>query len=192
MRATLVWLGLFAILPAGAGAQTPSCWIGGNATREALAKRLSPLDSVSIPLGDAAGKLCYGRPSARERTMVGGQDPFGMPWRMGANEPTTLHLPFPASIGGVDVDAGAYRLYAIPTEDRWTIVVNGAVDRESWGIPIDGKVKAGDIGRFEVTPRQMDEPVETLTFTFQRESERSGALVYKWENRTFRIPIVRR
>ncbi len=192
MRATLIWLGLLALLPSGAGAQAPSCWIGGNATPEALSNRPSPLDSVSIPLGDAVGKLCYGRPSARGRTMVGGQDPFGAPWRMGANEPTTLHLPFPASIGGVDVDAGAYRLYAIPTEERWTIVVNGDVNRKSWGIPIDDKVKAGDIGRFEVTPLHLDKFVETLTFTFERDSARSGALVYAWENRTFRIPIVRR
>ena len=124
--------------------------------------------------------------------MLGGQVPFGVPWRMGANEPTTLHLPFPASIGGVDVDAGVYRLYAIPTEERWTIVVNGDVNPKSWGIPIDDKVKAGDIGRFEVTPLHMDKSVETLTFTFKRDSERSGALVYEWENRTFRIPIVRR
>ena len=42
---------------------------------EALAERVSPLDSVAIPLGGGQAKLCYGRPSARGRTMVGGEDP---------------------------------------------------------------------------------------------------------------------
>jgi len=157
-----------------------------------LAARLSPLDSLSIPLGDASAKLCYGAPSARGRTMVGGEDPFGRPWRMGANEPTTLHLPFPATVGGIALDPGDYRLYAIPTEERWTIVVNGNVSRNSWGIPIDQEVRAGDIGRFEVTPQPLDTFVETLTFGFDAESDNRGAIVYRWENRTFRIPIVRR
>ncbi len=124
--------------------------------------------------------------------MVGGQDPFGHPWRMGANEPTTLHLPFSATIGGVAVDPGAYRIYAIPTEESWTVVVNGNVDRTSWGIPINDKVRAGDIGQFEVEPGHLDEFVDTLTFTFDRQTDQRGELVYKWEDRTFRIPIVRR
>ncbi len=190
MRALAVCLGLLVSLPFGASAQTPSCWRRGTAAD--LATRLSPLDSVSIPLGNEAAKLCYGRPSKRNRVMVGGQDPFGRPWRMGANEPTTLHLPFPATVGGIALGAGAYRLYAIPTDSTWEIVVNGNVDKNSWGIPINAKVRAGDIGHFTVTPRHLKKTVETLTFTFDRTSGRSGALVYAWENRTFRIPIKRK
>jgi hypothetical protein len=189
MRATALYLGLLLSLPVGASAQAPNCYVRGNV--QDLATRLSPLDSVSIPLGDGVAKLCYGRPSKRGRVMVGGQDPFGRPWRMGANEPTTLHLPFPATVGGVSLKAGAYRLYAVPTDSTWTLVVNGNVDKKSWGIPIDAKVRAGDIGHFEVTPKHLARSVETLTFTFDRTSDRSGALVYAWENRTFRIPIIR-
>lgn len=146
------------------------------------AERPSPPDSVEIPLGDATAKLCYGRPSVKGRVMVGGQDPFGRPWRMGANEPTTLHLPVGASIGGVEVESGSYVLYAIPTEGEWTIAVNGAIER--WGIPINAEVRAADVGEFTVTPEALDEPVETLTFTWE-----DGALVYAWEERTFRIPV---
>ncbi len=187
MRAAVVYLGLLLSLPLGVGGQTPTCYVRGK-----LANRLSPLDSVRIHLGDATAKLCYGRPSARGRTMVGGQDPFGRPWRMGANEPTALHLPFAATVGDIPLKPGDYRLYAIPTDSTWAIVVNGAIDESSWGIPIDARVRAGDIGQLEVTPTHLDKFVETLTFTFDRTSSRRGALVYAWENRTFRIPIVRR
>ena len=115
--------------------QAPSCQFRG--TEDALAERSSPLDSVTVSLGTFTGKLCYGRPTVRGRAMIGGQLPYGMPWEMGANEPTTLHLPFPARVGSVDLDPGTFSLYAIPGEGDWTIVVNGNPDR--WGVPISAR-----------------------------------------------------
>lgn len=122
--------------------------------------------------------------------MIGGQLPFGTPWEMGANEPTTLHLPFPARVGSLDLEAGSYSLYAIPDRQSWTIVVNGNPDR--WGIPISADVRAVDVGSFAVTPQVRPEHVETLTFTFQPTGEGAGSLVYEWERLTFSIPITRR
>jgi hypothetical protein len=181
---------LFALSALGAGdieAQASSCQFRGEPA--ALAERPSPLDSVEVRLGDAAAKLCYGRPSARGRTMIGGEDPYGSPWRLGANEPTTLHLPFPATIGNVPVQPGSYSLYAIPEQGAWTIVVNGNTNR--WGIPINPDVRRSDIGSFEVETMPTSSHVETMTFRFEG-SGTSGALVFAWENTMFRIPITRR
>jgi hypothetical protein len=169
-------------------AQTGTCQFRGTA--EALAERPSPLDSVDVHLGDASAKLCYGRPSSRGRTMVGEQDPYGVPWRMGANEPTTLHLPFPAEIGDVSVGPGSYSLYAIPNPGVWTIVVNGNTNR--WGIPISADVRTADLGSFTVSARPLPEHVETLDFSFEPTGGASGDLVYRWERTTLRIPITRR
>jgi hypothetical protein len=85
-----------------------------------------------LRLGDAAAKLCYGRPATADAPRVGAEFPYGSPWQMGANEPTTLHLPFPARIGTVDLGPGSYSLYAIPEAGAWTIVVNANPDR--WGV----------------------------------------------------------
>ena len=156
----------------------------------ALGERPSPLDSVLVELGDSHGKLCYGRPSARGRSIVGGRDPYGAPWRLGANEPTTLHLPFAARIGRVDVGPGSYSLYAIPGEASWTIVINGNTRR--WGIPIGPDVRAADIGIFTAPVSRLSRHVETLEFTFERGGERAGDLVFRWEHTMFRIPIARR
>lgn len=120
--------------------------------------------------------------------MVGGEDPYGVPWRLGANEPTTLHLPFPATVGTVDVDAGSYSLYAIPEEGPWTIVVNGNTNR--WGVPISPSVRGADIGSFEVD-RVVGDHVEQLTFRFEG-SGSSGTLIFSWEDTVLRIPIRRR
>lgn len=170
-----------------ASAQTPTCAFRG--APDALASRESPLDSVEIRLGGESAKLCYSRPSAQGRLMVGGQDPFGLPWRMGANEPTTLHLPFPATVGGLTLEAASYTLYAIPQDGSWTIVVNSNTNR--WGIPLSPDVRRYDVGNFTVTPSTLADHEETLTFQFEGNGT-SGELVYTWETTSFRIPIARR
>lgn len=164
----------------------PELFCNTAASAEDLAARPSPLDSVVMMLDGTSAKLCYGRPSANGRVMVGGVDPLGAPWRMGANEPTTLHLTGAATVGGIPLEAGSYSLYAIPTEGPWTIVVNGNTER--WGIPITDEVRAADVGSFEVTPSELDEPVETLTFTFAP-ADGGGDLVFSFESRSFAIPV---
>ena len=156
---------------------------------EALAERMSPLDSVAITLGDSQAKLCYGRPSARGRTMVGGEDPLGQPWRLGANEPTTLHLPFAARLGSIDLPPGQYSLYAIPAETEWAVIVNTNTNR--WGIPISPDVRSSDFGSVKVTPTESSNYVETMTFSFQG-SDLSGLITFAWERTTFDLAISRR
>ncbi|MDH5591153.1 MAG: DUF2911 domain-containing protein [Gemmatimonadota bacterium] len=171
---------------AQATAQPLTC--GYTSAAAELAERPSPPDSVAFQVGDTHGLLCYGRPSAKGRVMVGDLDPFDTPWRMGANEPTTLHLSGAAMVGTVSLAAGSYAVYAIPTEGDWTIVVNSSLER--WGIPIGEEVRAQDVGEFTVTPTPLDPPVETLTFSYESADAANGALVYQWEGRTFRIPVM--
>ncbi|MDH3271116.1 MAG: DUF2911 domain-containing protein [Gemmatimonadota bacterium] len=191
MKKLLRWTPWVACFVVGAGqvdAQSTRCTFRG--APEALAERPSPLDSVTFSLGGQEAKLCYGRPSARGRVMLGGQEPFGLPWRLGADEPTTIHLPFPASVGTVSVDPGSYSLYAIPQEHSWTVVVNANVHR--WGIPLSPDVRQSDLGSFSVVTAPLQDHVETLTFRFDPAAGQTGALVYEWEHTTFRIPVARR
>jgi hypothetical protein len=109
---------------------------------------------------------------------------------MGANEPTTLHLPFPATLGTVALEPGSYSLYAIPEADAWTIVVNGNPDR--WGVPIGAEVRAADIGSFRAAPTELTQPVDRLTFRFVGSAPSAGALVYEWERSGLSIPLARR
>jgi len=173
--------------PRAADGQSPTCQFRG--TPGALAERPSPLDSVALSLGGDVAKLCYGRPGTGGQVMIGGALPLGSPWEMGANEPTTLHLPFAARVGTVELAAGSYSLYAIPETDRWTIVVNGNPDR--WGVPLSAEVRAADIGSFTVTPEVGAEHVDRLTFAYRPTGERTGSLVFSWERVTLSIPVAR-
>src|SRR5690349_25154831 len=95
---------------AGHVAPPVTCWIRGPAAR--LAERASPLDSITAPLGSGTMKLCYSRPAARGRKVMGALVPLDQPWRLGANEATSIRVPVAAEIAGVRVEPGTYSPYA--------------------------------------------------------------------------------
>jgi hypothetical protein len=162
------------------------CFLRG-ATVEETADRPSPLRGTAFTIGETTGQICYGAPSARGREMVGGVDPYGQLWRMGANEATAIHLDGPATVGGVSLAAGSYSLYALPNEDQWEIFLNSNYER--WGIPISDEVRATEIGSFTVTPEATDEMVETLTFSFEPTGPSAGELILEFEHNRVRIPV---
>jgi DUF2911 family protein len=160
------------------------CW-----TRTALTSRPSPLDSTVARLGNAQLKVCYGRPSARSRVIMGGLVPFGEPWRLGANEATTLHTQVAVRFGDVTLKPGVYSLYAIPGPKTWQIVVNDSATR--WGIPINAAVRARDVGTVTVTSERTDAPVETLSMRLEPSGEGDLALVTEWERTRLRVTVRR-
>jgi hypothetical protein len=173
--------------PAGGSAmasgegEEPSCFIQGASFEEAQ-HRISPMRRVSISFEGGEGLLCYGSPSARDREIMGDLVPYGQPWRMGADEPTTIHLRAPASVGSVELEPGSYSLYAVPGEDEWEIFVN--TDWQRWGIPINAEVRDSEIGSFTVTPEATDSFVESLTYAFA-----DGEIVMEWENTRLSFPV---
>ena len=157
---------------------------------EKISQRASPLDSAAVEIAGAVVKVCYGRPSARGRAIMGGLVPFGEPWRLGANEATTIFAPFALEIGRVRVAPGAYSLYAIPGASKWLIVVNRNAAR--WGIPIDSAVRAQDIGVDTTTAEPVEgQPVETLTLRFAPPTAGATELIIEWEKTRVRVPVRR-
>lgn len=152
--------------------------------------RTSPYDSVVIALGDAEAKVCYGRPSARGRTMIGGElVPYGQLWRTGANEPTIIHLPVAATIAGIPVEPGSYSLYTIPTEDEWTVIVNSSISQWGHESEYTPEVEAQEVGRATVPSETLEAPVETFTITAEPVSAAASDLVLDWETTRVRIPV---
>lgn len=163
-----------------------SCWLQGATMEEAL-ERISPLGETEIVLEGHAAKICYGRPSAKGRTVEGGLIPFGQPWRVGANEATALHFPFPVEVGGIPLEAGSYSLYAIADEFEWQFVLNSNAER--WGIPFSDEVRATDVGTFTGLPRALTEPVEQLTINWHTHGGDNGHLVLEWGSTRVEIEV---
>jgi len=178
---------LAAAIPVALAAQAAPGACTHRGTAEQIAKRPSPLDSAQVAVAGGTIKVCYGRPSLRGRTMIGGENPYGQPWRLGANEPTRLYVPFAAEVAGVRVEPGTYSLYVVPTATAWEVHVNKAVDR--WGIPIDEKVMAQDVGKGTVPVETLAQPVEELTM--QLVAGPPAELVVEWATVRVRIPITK-
>lgn len=169
-----------------AGAQDISCYLA-QGTMEEAAERPSPLGHITFDMDGQEAMICYGRPFAKGRKVMGELVPFGEPWRVGANEATTIHLPFAAEIGGVDLEPGSYSLYAVPGEDEWTFYLNS--NHQRWGVPIDADVRAAEVGSFTRTAESTEEMVEQLTFRWDAHGQGMGNLVMEWENTRVEIPV---
>jgi hypothetical protein len=185
-------LSLTALLagPTLAPLDAPPACITMNTEHLPLATRKSPLDSLTFQVGSAVVKLCYGRPSARGRTMIGGEAvPFGRLWRTGANEPTMIHTSGPIVVAGVPVPAGSYSIYSIPDPKSWQIIVNRSITQ--WGEEhgYTDAVKAQEVGHGAADATALAQPVETLTFRTEAGAGGKVSLVLEWEKTRVTIPI---
>jgi hypothetical protein len=175
--------------PDAASAQgSEGCWFQDKPAE--VAQRKSPHDSASVALDGGTVKVCYGRPHQNGRAIMGKLVPYGEPWRAGADEATAIRVPFPARIAGVSVEPGWYSLYTIPGEKQWKIVVNSVAQR--WGVPIDEKVRAKDVGTGTVASEHLASPAETLTISLAKSSPTSATMDIGWADTHVRVPIEKR
>jgi Protein of unknown function (DUF2911) len=188
----LVWsaVSFITILSGSALASSgdPACIT--TASKTSLAKRASPLDSTTFKVGGAAVKICYGRPSARGRTMLGGYNvPFGKLWRTGANEPTMIHVSgAPIVVAGVRLEPGTYSLYTIPGESEWVIILNRSI--EQWGDEGSYEpVKGMELGRGKMKSQKLDEHVEQFTIRPEPTKGYGAHLILEWERTRVAVPV---
>jgi len=178
---------LLAAAAAPAAAQDMACPYNANMKLET---RRSPLDSVSFDVAGTAVKICYGRPSLRGRTMIGGEAvPFGQVWRTGANETTKFIATAPVKVGAIDVPAGMYALYTQPGESEWEVIINRSY--EQWGQErsYTDEVKAQEVGRVKATVERLAEPIEQFTIRTEPQTDGTVHLVLEWEHTRVRVPV---
>lgn len=183
------------------GAIAAGCAAGPNATAEQevalqcapqrdTAGRASPYDSALVQAGELQAKICYGRPSAKGRNMIGGElVPYGKLWRTGANEPTIIHLATSAEIAGIALEPGSYSLYTIPEAESWTVIVNRAIAQWGHESTYREEVEAQEVGRATVAREDLGEHVETFTIRSEAADAGGAQIVLEWETTRVRIPI---
>ena len=132
----------------------------------------------------AVAKVIYGRPSKKGRTILGGQDPYGKLWRLGANETTEIKLFKDVTFGDKKIPAGTYSLYAIPTAAEWTFVFNSKLD--TWG-PYEYD-ESKDVARVKVPAGKSESEVETFTIFFDGGNGTANMNV-AFENTLVKLPV---
>ncbi len=178
---------LLAAAPAGPPTATDSCIVMNHELP--LSSRQSPLDSTKFSLSGKTIKVCYGRPSLRGRTMIGGEAvPYGKLWRTGANEPTMIHTPVALDIAGIKVQPGTYSLYTVPGREQWTIIVNRSITQWGEEHSYTPEVKAQEVGRATVPATATSQPVETFTIRAQPQRADAANLILEWGTTRVVVP----
>ena len=138
-------------------------------------------DKVTEPL---VARVIYSRPQKNGRAIFGDLLEYGRVWRLGANEATEIEFFQNVHINKTVVKKGRYTLYAIPYQDKWTVVLNK--DLDTWGsFKYDQKK---DVLRVDVPVQQTTDPVESFSMYFEKAG--SGfTLNALWDNAKVSLPI---
>ncbi len=129
-------------------------------------------------------KVIYSRPSVKGRTIFGDLLKYGEIWRVGANENTEIKFYKAVTIGGTNIPAGSYSLFAIPEKDKWTIIINKDVDM--WGAYAYDESK--NIAKVSVPVKTVSTPIEALSIAFTSQGSVAN-LVIGWDKTTVEVPI---
>lgn len=155
----------------------------------ASTKKHSPLEVAELQEGGLEIAVTYCRPYKKDRMIFGEEEdgalqPYGVYWRLGANEATTIEINEDISFGNKQLAKGLYSIYAIPAEETWTVAINSATGQWGYSEPNYNK----DVLRVEVPVIYSNEPVEQLTITFETDST-GTAMVLQWDTALARVPI---
>ena len=156
--------------------------------------RASPMTAATFEVDGATVKICYSRPAARGRRMLGGKNvPYGRIWRTGANEPTTIITPVALEVAGIVVPPGRVSLYTVPGPQTWEIVLNRSTRQWGHESQYTEAVRIQELGRTIVPSESATPPVERFTITVASEAQGNSGrtdLVLAWEGTRVRIPVL--
>ena len=141
------------------------------------AQVLSPPAKTSCKFAD--GKTItvnYSSPRMRGRKIFGDLVPFGEEWRVGADDATMFASNVDLTVGGKNVPAGRYTLFALPTPVKWTLIISKKIGE--WGIPYPGK--EFDFARMEMKVSKLPAPLENFTISFDQAAT-SCTMKLDWE-----------
>ena len=145
----------------------------------------SPLQTIKQDFGIGNIELSYSRPSAKGRTILGNIEPYGVVWRTGANNATTLTFSDDVTIGGKEVKAGKYGLLSIPGKEEWIFIITKDLNVTSSA----AYKQENDVIRVNVKPVAVSNHVETLTMQFGNITGSTVDLQLMWEKTMVSLPI---
>lgn len=126
----------------------------------------------------------YASPAVKGRTIWGGLVAYDQLWRTGANAATKLVASRAFEVGGTEVPAGTYAVYAIPGKDSWTVILNSHWNTSG----THGYDQKNDVARVTVKPEAVPHR-ERLTFIFSDSTDDTARLDLEWEKLRVSVPL---
>ncbi|MGX5819913.1 DUF2911 domain-containing protein [Chitinophaga lutea] len=156
----------------------------------------SPMDMAYFPVmypyvckvkgepGTLVARAIFSRPQKKGRPIFGNLVEYGKVWRLGANEATEVEFFRPVTIGGKTIPKGRYTLYAIPTESKWTVILNKQTD--IWGAyKYEPQL---DVVRTDVPVTESPEELEAFTMVFEK-APYGANLLMGWDRTQISLPV---
>ncbi len=152
-------------------------------------RTLSPPGKAELTANELTVSIPYSRPSVRGRLIFGTTEqkalqPYGVYWRLGANESTEITVNKDFLFNGQPVKAGTYRMYAVPGANEFEVALNTELGK--WGaMEPDYSL---DILKTKVPVEHAGSPVEQYTISTV-EADGGINVVFEWSDIKFTIPI---
>jgi hypothetical protein len=144
---------------------------------------LSPHESATVTVDRARITITYGRPSMRGRKIYGSLVPYDHWWMPGADEATKFETSEALQFGDFKLPAGAYTLYTMPGEKKWTLMINKRTGQFHTQYP-----EQDDLAKLSMTIEHLSAPVERLTIeAVPRQT--GGTLQIDWETTRAFVPF---
>ena len=135
----------------------------------------SPPATANVSLNGKDITIKYNSPRLKGRTIGSDIVPYGEVWRTGANPATTLITAANLKIGTLDVPAGTYTLFTLPSAKQWLFIVSKKTGE--WGIPYP---EGNDLGRTPMTSKPVASSQEDMSISFENTKGSSTELHVKW------------
>ena len=153
-------------------------------------RTLSPPGKLELKIAEAKFLLDYSRPSKRNRVIFGAPDseallPYGNYWRLGANEGTEFECNKNMIIAGNNLNAGRYRIYAIPQEGSFDIFISSEIGNWGYSEPDQSL----NLFSFSAPSETNASVVEQFTFRVDNQMDSQFDLIFEWDQVLVRIPI---
>ena len=188
-------------------------WIGYRGYRMATTRSHSPAETINFNYQDLDINVTYSRPYKKGRVIFGeAKDrawlpkgkfwtdgfraltglprttgalvPNGQYWRLGANDATEVSFSKNIDFAGKPVNAGRYRMYAVPNHDTWLITLNSELGKFGYHEPDH----SFDVVTVDVPVETA--PTETEQFTISFDNDSSGvAMNFRWDKTLVRVPL---
>ena len=159
-----------------------------GAARQDKASRPSPPAKAECKLtGGKTVTVDYSSPKAKGRKIFGGIVPFDKVWRAGANEATTFVTDSDVTVGGTEVPAGKYTLFAIPEASKWTLIISKTTGE--WGTAYSGP--SADLARVEMKVTKLPAPEENFTIAFDQGGA-SCTMRMDWESTRASVNVAKK
>lgn len=153
----------------------------------------SPPDRVEYSRNDLEITIDYSRPYKKGRLIFGeasegALQPYGEYWRLGANKATEISFNTDVEFGDKVVEAGTYRMYAVPGKEAFEITLNSETD-VFFGVTEPDH--AMDVVTVSAPVIRQTNPTEQFTIIINNAGG-SAKIDFIWDDVMFTVPVYAR